>query len=362
MKRILHITPDFNYSCGVSKLVYLTLSYFNENANYESHFITNGGDSLERLKDLKRIKVRIIDFSKGVKNIFLMNNFHQNISNYCRESGIELIHSYHRFPEFIASKISAEASVRSVGTVLSFVKGFKKLSFRSDYLITVSNAVTSHLINKFGVEPTKITTMYLPKEHIIESKTGFIKNSIGISDDKKVLLYMGRINFIKNIDNLLKAYEVVYKIFPDLILILCGSLGNNKIQRLIKKNNGSIKVLKPMKENQVLYQIADLVILPSRVDPFPFVMIEAGSYKKPFIGGNTGGIAEFIEDGINGLLVDPENPQVLAEKIIYLLNNPQIGRTMGEKLYEKVNRLCDYNSYFSEVEKIYNSALKGNDP
>ena len=110
-----------------------------------------------------------------------------------------------------------------------------------------------------------------------------------------------------------------------------------------------------------MYLLADIVVLPSRVDPVPFVMIEAGIFKKPFIGGNTGGITEFIEDGINGLLVDPENPQMLAEKIIYLLNNPEIGRTMGEKLYKKVNRLCDYNNYFSEVEKIYNSALRGND-
>ena len=45
-------------------------------------------------------------------------------------------------------------------------------------------------------------------------------------------------------------------------------------------------------------------------------MIETGSFKKLFIGGNTGGIAEFIEDGKNGLLVDPENPEMIAEKII----------------------------------------------
>ncbi len=86
-------------------------------------------------------------------------------------------------------------------------------------------------------------------------------------------------------------------------------------------------------------------------------MIEAGSFKKPFIGGNTGGIAEFIEDGKNGLLVDPENHEQLAEKIIYLLNNPDLAKILGENLYEKVNRLCDYNKYFSEIEKIYNSLL-----
>ena len=98
-------------------------------------------------------------------------------------------------------------------------------------------------------------------------------------------------------------------------------------------------------------------MLPSRSDSFPYVMLEAGVHKKPFIGGNTGGIAEFIEDGKNGLLIDPENPEELAEKIIYLLNKPELGKMLGENLYEKVNRLCDYNNYFREVEKIYNSLL-----
>lgn len=86
-------------------------------------------------------------------------------------------------------------------------------------------------------------------------------------------------------------------------------------------------------------------------------MLESGSFKKPFIGGNTGGIAEFIEDGKNGLLVDPENPEELADKIFFLLNNPEFGKTLGENLYEKVTRLCDYNNYFKEVENIYKSLL-----
>jgi glycosyltransferase involved in cell wall biosynthesis len=86
-------------------------------------------------------------------------------------------------------------------------------------------------------------------------------------------------------------------------------------------------------------------------------MIESGRFKKPFIGGNTGGIAEFIEDGKNGLLVDPGNPQQLAEEIIYLLNNPNVGKMLGENLFSKVNTLCDLNNYFSNVEKIYNSLL-----
>jgi glycosyltransferase involved in cell wall biosynthesis len=121
--------------------------------------------------------------------------------------------------------------------------------------------------------------------------------------------------------------------------------------------NDKIIFLPPQNNISYLYSVADIVVLPSRIEPLGLVMIEAGAFKKPFIGGNTGGIAEFIEDGKNGLLVDPENSKQLAEKIIYLLNNPEVGKMFGQNLFEKVNRLCDYNNYFNEVEKIYNSLL-----
>jgi glycosyltransferase involved in cell wall biosynthesis len=358
MIKILHITPDFNYSCGVSKLVYLSLSYFDKRDDFECHFITNGGDSLERLNSLKRTKVQIIKFSKGIKNIFFVNSFYKSLKDFVVKNEIEVIHSYHRFPEFISAKVGHETKIKTISTILSFVKGYKKLSFKSDHLITVSNAITSHLMNKFRVEPKKISTIYLPKESFIEYEDVCLKQDLGIEQNQKVLLYMGRINFIKNIDTLLQAYSIVHTQNANAVLVLCGSLESDQIIEQINMVKDPIIVLKPREKNYLLYNIADLVVLPSRVDPFPFVMIEAGSFKKPFIGGNTGGIAEFIEDGKNGLLVDPESPEQLAEKIIYLLDNPDIAKILGENLYEKVNRLCGYNNYFNEIEKIYNSLLE----
>jgi glycosyltransferase involved in cell wall biosynthesis len=86
-------------------------------------------------------------------------------------------------------------------------------------------------------------------------------------------------------------------------------------------------------------------------------MIETGINKKPFIGGKTGGIEEFIEDGIDGLLVNPEDENELAEKILYLLNNQEISQQFGDNLYKKVKEKCDYQNYFNRVEEIYNSLL-----
>jgi glycosyltransferase involved in cell wall biosynthesis len=170
-------------------------------------------------------------------------------------------------------------------------------------------------------------------------------------------LFVGRINRDKGFDTLLKSFNQVISKNKNVILLINGQVEGNRLKLKSVLNDNKIIFLPPQKENSYLYSIANIVVLPSRIDPFPFVMIEAGAFKKPFIGGNTGGISEFIEDGKNGLLVAPENPEQLTEKIIYLLNNPAIRKVLGENLNEKVNRLCCYNNYFNEVEKIYNSLL-----
>jgi len=360
MKRILHITPNFNYSCGRSKLVYLYLKYFGTKSEYETHFITNGGDSLGRLKEIPPLHYQILKFSTGFKNISYKGGFYRSLKEYVLKNKINLIHSHHRFPEYISNRIGKELNIKTVASAHSFINGFKRASFKSDKIISVSNSVADYLINEYKISKEKIVTLYNPLDPSlrVDLLAGEkFKKENNISSDKKLLLFVGRVIKDKGCDTLLKSFSIVKEKNRDVILLINGQIKDNDFHPANFNGNSGIILIPPKKNINDLYLIADVIILSSRREPFGLVMIEAGSFKKPFIGGNTGGIAEFIEDGKNGFLVDPENPEQLAEKIIYLLNNPETGKKLGENLYEKVNRLCDYNNYFNEVEKIYNSLL-----
>lgn len=357
---ILHITPDFNYSCGRSKLVYLYLKYFSDNKNYVTHFITNGGDSLDRLKELTGLHYKKINFSTGFKNIFYAGSFIKNLQDYIEINNIEIVHTHHRFPEVIANLLAKRLGIKTIFSTHGFVHGFKKLSHKSNRIISASNSVTLSLIEEFKVRSEKIITLYNPNQQLqlLElSEIQSLKNKLGLPNKHKILLFMGRINKDKGCDNLIDAFNLVRNKNFDVTLLMSGNIEDKKLSYKLRKISDKINFLTPSSESIYLYQIADVVLLPSKNESFPYVMLESGNFKKPFIGGNTGGISEFIEDGLNGLLVDPENPQELAEKIIYLLKNPDIGKTLGENLHNKVNKLCDFNNYFSKVEKIYYSLL-----
>ncbi|MDO8549352.1 MAG: glycosyltransferase family 4 protein [Ignavibacteria bacterium] len=360
IKKILYISPDFNYSCGRSKLVFLYLEYFGNREGYETHFITNGGDSLERLNEIPTLKFQKLAFSSGIKNIFYQRGFYKTLKDYIIKNGINLIHTHHRFPEFVSNRIAKELNLKTLTSAHSFVTGFKKISFKSDKIISVSNSVTSYLVKNFNVNKKKIITLYNPVEEfpvLKPQEKEKLKREMGIKPDQKVLLFMGRINYIKGFDKLIEAYKIVHRKDGNAILIMCGKAEDKSFFELRTRLTVPIIIIPPLKDNKKLYQIAQIVVLPSRVETFSFVMIEAGSNKKPFIGGNTGGIAEFIEDGVDGLLVDPENENELAEKILFLLNNKETAEEFGNNLYKKVKEKCGYNNYFSRLEEIYNSLL-----
>jgi glycosyltransferase involved in cell wall biosynthesis len=359
MKRILHIAPNFNYNCGRSKLVFLYLKYFKNRNSYEVHFITNGGDSLERLKEIG-VDYKIYKFFSGLKNIFYQKKFLNELREYLIENEIQLIHTHHRFPEYISVKIAKDLKIKIVATALSFVKGYKKLSFKSDKIICVSNSLSSYLQKNYGVDRKKLITLYNPDDESSYFKMQELlelKKELKVNSENKILLFMGRINIEKGYDVLLKAFQFVKNEYKDAVLLLCGNIEDKNFNKISDLMNSSVKVIYPGPNMTVFYGIADLVVLPSRIDPFPFVMVEAGSFKKAFIGGNTGGIAEFIENGKDGLLVQPGNSAELAEKIIYLLKNEDYAKSLGENLFKKVKEKCDYNNYFRKVEEIYNSLL-----
>ncbi|MFW9929147.1 MAG: glycosyltransferase family 4 protein [Candidatus Thorarchaeota archaeon] len=234
------------------------------------------------------------------------------------------------------------------------------MSFKADKIICEIDYIKNMLVENFKVSPDKIEKMYLPAESFKTLNDQEKQNLLSfyrIKENKKILLFVGKISLVKGCDTLLKAFDIVRNKYNDAVLIMCGKIFDKSFAKHINSKDNSIIYIKPYIDYFKLYQLAEMVILPSRVEPFPFVMVESGSNKKAFVGGNTGGMKEFINNGKDGFLIDPENHSELAEKIIYLLNNKHATEQLGENLFKKVKEKCDYNKYFCKVDEIYNSLL-----
>jgi glycosyltransferase involved in cell wall biosynthesis len=96
-------------------------------------------------------------------------------------------------------------------------------------------------------------------------------------------------------------------------------------------------------------------ILP---EPFGRVLLEGMILRKPVIATNQGGPLEIIEDGVSGLLVPPENPKLLSDKISFLVENKQISKAMGENARRRIEEKFSIERNVKDIEDIYLNLLK----
>jgi len=355
---ILHIVPDFDLTSGVTRYLLELFKGFASEKEYKFHLITNRGDAVNLLEN-NSFRIRIITFHKGKKGIFTFFRFKKQLENYCTANDIRIIHTHHRYPELASYYLSKKNKIKTITTVHSILSGYKKLSFRSDKIIAVSNAVKDQLANSFSISSSKIETIYNPlnfdKSVSLDRKK--LKEKFNIPEDKTALMFAGRISMEKGSDILLKALASLISENENVLLVIIGSGDDKNILKNHFIIGNHLRVFPPTENISMFYELADIVVLPSMIDSFPYAMLEAGWFKKPFIGSRTGGIEEFIEEGINGYLFEPGNESDLAEKIKFVIDNIEKAKIAAENLNKKVKLHCNAQNYFIKLTRIYEELL-----
>jgi len=195
-----------------------------------------------------------------------------------------------------------------------------------------------------------------------------IRKSVRISDIKikkpgnkiRKILFLGRIAPIKDIETLIKAFNLVLSKRKDVQLDLVGPVEEDYkeiINSLIKKLQIKINFLGPvydLKEKIKILDSADVFVLPSRREGMPQALIEAMSRKKIVISSRTDGGKEIIQDGKNGFLFDIGSEKQLAEKLLFSLDDKN--KVMLKKIEENALRSVkqfSWNNLIKKIEKIY---------
>jgi len=112
-----------------------------------------------------------------------------------------------------------------------------------------------------------------------------------------------------------------------------------------------------------IFNSLDICVVPSCFgDPFPTVAMEAGVYGLPVVASRVGGLPEIVEDGVTGWLVDSNDPAQLAEKIEWLIRNPQQARAMGAAGRERVFKHFTVERMVAEFEALFREHLAPKPP
>lgn len=174
--------------------------------------------------------------------------------------------------------------------------------------------------------------------------------------------YIGRISKGKQLDALLQALDEVN---PDLdaeVLVAGDYVDESykkEIKKILKKRTsavpvhflGHISTLKP------LYESLDVLIVPSRNEPFGRVVIEAASFNVPTIGENSGGLPEIITHGETGWLYPEGHLESLGDRIEDVVNDPDWTKQVGENAGRMVRDRFTMERQMAQLTDIYRDVI-----
>jgi len=230
----------------------------------------------------------------------------------------------------------------------------------SDAVIAVSRAVKDKVL-RFGIDDSKV--------HIIPMGVDLQKLFVPSVQEqtKKKLLFVGRLVSKKGLLILIESLPEVFRHHPDATLTIVGSGPQEYVakQRIAALNlSHKVEFLGALPHHQlpIIYQSASIVIFPSIVDPsgdtegLGMVMIEAMGCGCAVIASDLPAVRDVVIDHTTGILVEQQNPASLAEKIIYLLENPTERRAIGKNARQFVRQRFDWSvtasSYCELIERF----------
>jgi glycosyltransferase involved in cell wall biosynthesis len=228
----------------------------------------------------------------------------------------------------------------------------------------------SRLIDRIIFCSAGFRRQVLSEDSHLFGKTEVILNGIELAPERKALPVESRRNAItcvahlrhhKAQDILLRAFERLAREFPALQLELVGEgpLRGELERSIASLNLGErVKIRGAISHREALEAIrtARVFCLPSRREPFGLVLVEAMSFGTPVVATATGGIPEIIRDGIDGLLVEPDDADGLAKALGKVLGEGEVRRKLVEsaaaraKEHFTLERFgADYRDCFSRV-------------
>ncbi|MFH0820027.1 MAG: glycosyltransferase family 4 protein [bacterium] len=251
-----------------------------------------------------------------------------------RKFGAKLLVHFHG--DFFSPKWLAESPRNKLFLILG-----KFLARRADAIRSVSSGIKESLVKKVGIKETKIRVISTPvslerfeevdEKIVLDFKTNFLKGH-------PTILHVGREDPAKDFETLTKTFALVLEKKPEVRLLQLGRLNQNikfsEIKEKLKLFDSTKEPLAGPKlaitDLPIIYSAVDLLVSSSTHESFGKVLVEANAAGRPVVATATTGAKDIVKDGYNGFLVPIGDAEALAQKILYLLDNPEEAKKIGE--------------------------------
>jgi len=344
---------------------------------------TKFNKSLPRLEKFEKFKINRTHTWFSVKLYFVNPDIYKQIKN----DNPDIIHTIglRSFQSLMAWFVSKKTNIP---LVLSDQGGLTTHPFlkQSGIFFKIIYKIQNFFIKRIISDSSAISAANEYEKEIFltfnkNSKIKIIRNGVNLKTlvsqedfkqkhkiDNKFILFVGRFSKSKGIETLLHACSIIKNDLKsqNISLVIMGvDFGYQdemlKLISMLKLDDSVVVIKNPPRDDVIAaYEQSEFLVLPSYWELSPLVPLESFVFKKPVISTKAHGIPYTVQDKVNGVLVEPDNPNDLSKAIIELLENKVMREKLGLAGYEFVHKECNCVSMAQNSLALYKEIIKNN--
>ncbi len=292
----------------------------------------------------------------------------QQLSAYLREEPVDVIHAHTRVGQVVADQVSRRFHIPYVTTWHGIYKsrlGRRLWPCTGERAIAISGPVRQHLIQDFHVPQERIRHIYNgvdTSHYAIPPEAAVIRayrEQWQVPEGRPTIGGIGRLasGKVKGFDAILVAAHLLAESIPNLQVLIVGDGPRCPFLEDVARRLGirdRVHFLGTANDIRVPLALMDVFVFPSLwPEAFGLTLVEAMAAGKPVVAVEVGAVPEIIRNGVDGLLVPPEDSIALFQEIALVLNDKAMACRMGRQAQARAREMFDIERMTTEVEAVY---------
>ena len=343
---------------------------------YELYIASRLQDSFCRAVSQTPMKLYPIDFSNRYNPAILLK-----LIKIIKDNQIAIVHGQGARAEFFARLASGLlCRTRYVSTVAMPVEGYdvgpmKMLLYKAfdrfserfvDRFLVVSSVLEEAMIHGHGIPREKVVKIYNGvetdhyKPHNQEVGRRRIRREYSVNESEILIGSLGRLVWQKGFEYFLQSIPALIRDIPKVRFMLVGEGPlRQELERLAMSLGIRDRLVLTGYHSDIRDMMAamDVVVIPSVLEGFPMITLEAMAMEKPIVATRIDGITEQIMDGREGILVPPRNTANLSQAIIKIVSNPNMAFTLGKAARRRVTTEFSVQQMIKATIHVYEGLL-----
>jgi glycosyltransferase involved in cell wall biosynthesis len=333
-------------------------------------FLTPARGPFTELVEREGMEVHVVDVSRTFRVTGLVQ-----LARLLREQRVDVLHTHTALAANVLSRIGGRLGgaavvshlhienhfrpnrlARAVHTTLD--NGTARLAAR---ILAVSESTRRSLLAQ-GYPGARVEVVHNGIDVAAHSGGGSgLRQELGVPDDAPLVLEIGRLCAVKGQRELIEALAQAPGVHAALAGddLEQGGAYRELLERVAREHGVAERVhlLGYRGDADALIAQSDVLVLPSRIEGLPVVVLEAMAHAKPVIATPVGGTAEAVSDGETGLLVPPRDVGALAGAIRELTGDAERARRLGAAGRDRVEREFSETAMTRRVLEVYDDAV-----